>query len=174
MKEHKGTTPKLPCPKLHFPLSPELIPNPANPQADSLPITAITHPHTWLCSVEKKRNCFNFPTVQGQISLLARRAVNFSGGPFAPYTKFVFSAPSLCKAQPLQEVQGILAAHPTPHGFAGAFCPLFLAMGTGRHRLWVLGSGFELSCSPRNFFHQERGRRIKDWPQERRHLFRWL
>ena len=39
-----------------------------------------------------KRNRFNFPIVYGQIFLLAKRAVNFLRGPFAPYV-FVFSAP---------------------------------------------------------------------------------
>lgn len=36
-----------------FPFPPVLIPNPSS-WIDSLPITAISHPHTWLCSVEKK------------------------------------------------------------------------------------------------------------------------
>lgn len=66
--------------------------------------------HTRGFALWKKGNCFNFPRVQGQISLLAQRAVNFSRGPFASYAKFVFSAPSRWKPEQLQEIWGVLAA----------------------------------------------------------------
>lgn len=132
MKQHKPHT--SPAQGSPFPQCLSQIQQ-AGGEPDSLPITAITHPHTWLWSVrkKKKRNCFNFPAVQGQISLLAQRAVNFSRGPFSPYSKFVFSGHSCCKPEQLQEVWGILAAPSHLIGFAGVFCPLFLALGTGRH-----------------------------------------
>lgn len=56
VKQHKGTSPRAALPKAPFPPFPQCLSQ--TPQAggepDSLLITAITHPHTWLWSVEKK------------------------------------------------------------------------------------------------------------------------
>lgn len=72
-----------------------LIPHSTSPQTggtpDSLPITVISHPYTWLRSVEKETSLI-FQYFMARYFCWQSELQIFLRGPFAPYV-FVFSAP---------------------------------------------------------------------------------